>query len=125
MEGRKGISYIRKQRKVKCTLMTIRKNKWTWAGHIMHRTGNQWTLKSSEFQTPELLKSRSTGNQVEGKRLEHLSESDGLMVDNDDDDYDDGDDANNNDDDEFNSMEHCRIPVGVGLADEKDPGLTY
>ncbi len=41
---------LREQTKVADKLMTIKKKKWSWAGHIMHRTDNIWTRKVTEWE---------------------------------------------------------------------------
>ncbi len=58
---RKRATWIREQTKVKDILMTIKKKKWSWAGHIMHRTDNRWTKRVTEWQ-PRNSK-RSQGRQ--------------------------------------------------------------
>ncbi len=45
---RKRATWIREQTKVKDILMTIKKKKWSWAGHIMRRTENRWTKRVTE-----------------------------------------------------------------------------
>ncbi len=46
---RKRATWIREQTKVEDILMTIKKKKWSWAGHIMRRT-NKWTKRVTEWQ---------------------------------------------------------------------------
>ncbi len=31
--------------------MTIKKKKWTWAGHFMRRRDNRWTTRVTEWQS--------------------------------------------------------------------------
>ena len=31
-------------------LTTIKRKKWTWAGHVMHRNDNRWTVRLTEWQ---------------------------------------------------------------------------
>ena len=45
LRDRTRASWIREQTKVEDILMTIKKKKWTWAGHVMRRTDNRWTTK--------------------------------------------------------------------------------
>ncbi len=45
---RKRSSWTREQ-------ATIRKKKWTWEGHIMHRTDNRWTAEVTEWGFEGLL----------------------------------------------------------------------
>ncbi len=59
--GRKRATGIREQTKVEDILMTIKKKKWSWAGHIMRRTDNRWTKTVTEWQ-PRNSK-RSQGRQ--------------------------------------------------------------
>ncbi len=58
---RKRAIRIREQTKVEDMIMTINKKKWSWAGHIMHRTDNRWTKRITEWQ-PRNSK-RSQGRQ--------------------------------------------------------------
>lgn len=30
-------------------LINIKRKKWTWAGHIMRRTNNRWSVRASEW----------------------------------------------------------------------------
>ncbi len=46
----KRASFIREQTKVEDILMTIENKKWTWAGHIMRRRDNRWTMRVTEWQ---------------------------------------------------------------------------
>ncbi len=47
---RKLAPWIREQTKIDDVLTTIKKMKWSWAGHIMCRTDNRWTKKVAEWQ---------------------------------------------------------------------------
>ena len=60
-KDRKLATWVKEQTKVKAILVAIKKKKWTWAGHINHRTDNRWTKKATEWQ-PRNCK-RSQGRQ--------------------------------------------------------------
>ncbi len=45
---RKRASWIRERTKDEDILVTIKKRKWTWAGHVMRRRGNRWTTRVTE-----------------------------------------------------------------------------
>ncbi len=55
---RKQTTWIREQTKVEDILMTIKKKKWFWAGHITGRTDNRWTKKVTEWQPRNSKKSQ-------------------------------------------------------------------
>ncbi len=42
---RKRASWTREQTKVEDILVTIKNKKWTWAGHVMRRRDNRWTVE--------------------------------------------------------------------------------
>ena len=46
----KTAEWIREQTKLRDILETIRKAKWTWAGHLTRRTDNRWTTKLTFWQ---------------------------------------------------------------------------
>lgn len=48
-------------------LIHIKQTKWTWAGHIMRRTNNQWSVRATEWIPSE------------GKELNDGSELSGVM----------------------------------------------
>ncbi len=45
---KKRASWIREQTKVEDILMTIKNKKWTWAGHVMSRRDNRWTMREAK-----------------------------------------------------------------------------
>ncbi len=48
--ARKRASWIREQTKVEDIVVTIKKKKWSWAGHVMRRRDNRWTTRVTEWQ---------------------------------------------------------------------------
>ncbi len=48
--NKKRASWIREQTKVEDILMKIKNKKWTWAGHVIGRSGNRWTMRVTEWQ---------------------------------------------------------------------------
>ena len=49
LRDRKRATWIREQTKVDDILSTIKKKKWTWAGHVMRRDDNRWTVRLTEW----------------------------------------------------------------------------
>ncbi len=47
---KKRASWIREQTKVEDILMTIKNKKWTWAGYVMRKLDNRWTMRVTEWQ---------------------------------------------------------------------------
>ncbi len=45
---RKRASLIKEQAKLEHILLTVKKRKWAWAGHVMRRTDNRWTTNVRE-----------------------------------------------------------------------------
>ncbi len=60
---RKRAMWIREQTNVEDILMTIKKKKWSWAGHIMGRTDNRWTKRVMEWQ-PKKTPRKARGGRV-------------------------------------------------------------
>ena len=58
LKDRKRATWIRMQTKVEDILATIKKKKWTWAGHVMRRSDNRWTLRITEWIPRESRRSR-------------------------------------------------------------------
>ncbi len=58
---RKRATWIREQTKIEDILITMKKKKWSWVGHIMRRMHNRWTKRVTEWQ-PRNSK-RSQGRQ--------------------------------------------------------------
>ena len=50
LRDRKRASWIREQTRVDDVIGTIKKKKWTWAGHVMRRRDNRWTVRLTEWQ---------------------------------------------------------------------------
>ena len=49
LRDKKRASWIREQTKVEDILSTVKRRKWTWAGHVMRRTDNRWTVRVTEW----------------------------------------------------------------------------
>ena len=49
LRDRKRATWIREQTKVEDIMSTIKKKKWTWAGHVMRRDDNRWTVRLTEW----------------------------------------------------------------------------
>ena len=58
LRDRKRATWVREQTKVEDFLTTIKKKKWTWAGHIMRRTDNRWTIRITEWVPRDCKRSR-------------------------------------------------------------------
>ncbi len=63
---KKRASWIREQTKVEHIPMTIKKKKWTWAGHIMRRRDNRSTTRVTEWQ-PRNGRRNQARQRVKGK----------------------------------------------------------
>ena len=57
-EDRKTAKWIREQTQVRDIIEVIKKNKWTWAGHVMRRTDNRWTKRITEWIPREGTRNR-------------------------------------------------------------------
>ena len=49
LRDKKRAEWIREQTRVKDILVEIKKKKWTWAGHVMRRQDNRWSLRVTEW----------------------------------------------------------------------------
>ena len=58
LRDRKRATWIREQTKVEDILTTVKKKKWTWAGHIMRRTDNRWAIRITEWVPRDCKRSR-------------------------------------------------------------------
>ena len=50
LRDRKRATWIREKTRIEDILATIKKRKWAWAGHVMRRTDDRWTLRLTEWQ---------------------------------------------------------------------------
>ena len=48
LRERKRATWIRERTRIEDILVTIKKKKWAWAGHVMRRTDDGWTLRLTE-----------------------------------------------------------------------------
>ena len=55
---KKRASWIRDQTKVEDILTTIKKRKWSWAGHIYRREDNRWTTRATEWDPRDGIRGR-------------------------------------------------------------------
>ncbi len=46
---RKQEQWIREQTKVEDILATIKEKNWDWAGYVMRKADNRWTVKVTEW----------------------------------------------------------------------------
>ncbi|MCL1440826.1 hypothetical protein, partial [Enterobacter hormaechei] len=49
LRDKKRAEWVREQTGVKDTLVEIKRKKWTWAGHVMRRQDNRWSLRVTEW----------------------------------------------------------------------------
>ena len=49
-KDKKTASWIRNQTRVEDILSSIKRRKWTWAGHVYRRNDNRWTKAATEWQ---------------------------------------------------------------------------
>ena len=49
LRDKKRAEWIREQTRVKDILVEIKKKKWVWAGHVMRRQDNRWSLRVTEW----------------------------------------------------------------------------
>ncbi len=63
---RKRASWIREQTKVEDILMAIKNKKWTWAGHVMRRHDNRWTMRATKWQPRNGSRNQGRQRQVKG-----------------------------------------------------------
>ncbi len=68
---RKRATWIREQTKAEDIFTTIKMKKWSWAGHIMRRTGNRWTKKRGTEWQPWNCKRTQGGERV--RRREEIT----------------------------------------------------
>lgn len=57
-KDKKRNTWIREQTSLEDILTTIKRRKWSWAGHIMRRTDNRWTTRITEWQPREGRRNR-------------------------------------------------------------------
>ncbi len=69
---KKRASWIMEQTKVEDILMTIKKKKWTYAGHVMGIRDNRWTTRETEWQPGMVGENRADKESGGGMKLEHL-----------------------------------------------------
>ncbi len=79
MERQKRASWIREQTKVEDILVTIKNKKWTWAGHIMRRRDNRWTMRVTEGNPGMVGEIRANRVSGGGMKLEHSQDQAGVQ----------------------------------------------
>ena len=53
LRDKKRASWIRENTKVKDILVTIKEQKWRWAGHIASREDNRWNKRLTDWTPRE------------------------------------------------------------------------
>ncbi|MCJ3464060.1 hypothetical protein LNY58_26610, partial [Klebsiella pneumoniae] len=49
LRDKKRAEWIREQTGVADIILSIKRKKWTWAGHVMRRKDNRWTVRATEW----------------------------------------------------------------------------
>ena len=62
LRDRKRVTWIRERTKVEDIVGNIKRKKWAWAGHVMRRTDNRWTVKVTEWQPRDGKRSKGRPN---------------------------------------------------------------
>ena len=50
LRDKKRATWIREKTKVEDITCNIKRKKWSWAGHLMRRTDDRWTVKVTKWQ---------------------------------------------------------------------------
>ena len=59
LRDRKRASWIREQTQVEDILAQIKRKKWRWAGHVMRRSDNRWTTRTTEWVPRDGIRSKA------------------------------------------------------------------
>ena len=58
LRDKKRADWVREQTRVNDILVEIKKKKWAWAGHVMRREDNRWSLRVTDWIPREGKRSR-------------------------------------------------------------------